>query len=387
MARKFTTPFGPVPSSIAQQQQFTDALRVNKVRTHEYRRWSDRATVLSYDSSTDSYSITLSIGSNDMDTAQTFEGVRAIVPADVRQLTPGTVVAIGYLQERREQPIIMGVGSVRQKITKDITTPLSTNLKFPGGGGLILRSDHYDDNLQPGDPHTNELLHLDPASLGSGGCTSHVHAVGGVGLITWTWSYGGADRIFEVSGTNDFRLTFGVKGGGSGSTSLAYTLRCCRIKIYIPGPSPYQYFIGVSFNTIPATDYIVSSVCYSQVGTQDAYNIGSICSYESFWAGPGGPAIAALRDAGIGCDDTPGDITNCLNWGAGIGTADLSYVDYAAYVATGNADIAAFCMSNGVTKTGTISSCALAPCISSNNSTLTATDEDGNMATAIISAS
>lgn len=228
MAKQFSTPFGKAPPSVIEQQLFQEAVLGNKTRTHEYRRWSDRATVLSYDAGTDSYTIALTVGSNAVDGAQTFEGVRSVVPADVRKLDPGTVVAIGYLQERREQPIILGVGTVRQKVTDSNTTPLSTIIQFPGGG-LTLLHDRYDDNRQPGDPSTDQILGQDPTLLGAGGCTRHVHAVGGVGQITWTWSYDGADRIFEASGTNDFRLTFGVEGGVGGGTDYpgGYILQAC----------------------------------------------------------------------------------------------------------------------------------------------------------------
>lgn len=386
MARKFTTPFGGTPPTVAQQQLLAQALLRNKTRTHEYRRWSDRATIISHEASTDSYTIALTVGSNTIDSAQTFEGVRSVVPADVRRLDSGTVVAIGYLQERREQPIILGVGTVRQKVTDTITTPLSTIIQF-SGGGLTLLHDRYDDNRQPGDPSTDQILGQDPTLLGAGGCTRHVHAVGGVGQITWTWSYAGADRIFEASGTNDFRLTFGVEGGDVGP-GTAY-----------PAGNYIYGCIGVLLTVIPPFG--------PHITAHQTVHASYLDTWPDPYSGPYPVPFPDTEDYAPNCTPTIVDPTaaECgAYWSAsfGIGIAQDNLAIYTAasqhttYTCSGvftigDCDNAIAAAVTPLFKSTPVAAyhCGSggAPCGLADGTTLTATDAVGNVATAVISAS
>ena len=115
MATKFKPAIGRTASPNAfSTSLFFSTFAQKANRTQNYRKWSENATVVRYDSDNDSYDIVITVtqgivNNQGQKNSRTMHGVRSILPTNVHQFKEGERVLIGYINERRESPVILGL--------------------------------------------------------------------------------------------------------------------------------------------------------------------------------------------------------------------------------------------------------------------------------------
>ncbi len=102
---------------------FSKAFGGDKGRRSDYRKWSERAIVVGFNSSNGTYSIEITTakleGNNKRSLNRFIRQVKALMPPDTRQFAVGDAILIGYADEKREHPIILGDGDhIQQKPIK-----------------------------------------------------------------------------------------------------------------------------------------------------------------------------------------------------------------------------------------------------------------------------
>lgn len=132
-------PRRPNPSTLV------TAMRSVQGRESDYRQWSERATISGYNAATQSYEIVVTaVGPTGVEissTNRTLRQVKSLFPTDVAVFNPGDSVLIGYVSEKKEHPIILGLGDSRPSTgsTPQITLPTASdgsgNSKRVGGAG------------------------------------------------------------------------------------------------------------------------------------------------------------------------------------------------------------------------------------------------------------
>lgn len=125
----FRIPQGQTKSGgVAVKDLFQQTVTQNKERSSVYRRWSEKATIVSYNENLETYDIVItsvSYTNNETQVSKvnrTMRNVRAIIPASVYIFKPGEVVLIGYVSERRESPVILGLKAAKASQTTTIVT-------------------------------------------------------------------------------------------------------------------------------------------------------------------------------------------------------------------------------------------------------------------------
>jgi len=91
-----------------------EALVGREEREANYRQWSERAVIVGFNSEKEAYDIIVTTesatGADKRSLNKTIRQVRATLPAKTQQFSPGDAVTIGYVNEKREHPIILGGG-------------------------------------------------------------------------------------------------------------------------------------------------------------------------------------------------------------------------------------------------------------------------------------
>jgi len=99
--------------------------RENTNRQSNYRQWSERATIVSYDAATQTYDIVVTAigptGQQVSNTNRALRRIKSLLPTDLRTFSPGDSVLVGYVSEQREHPIILGAGD---HVAPTINTPV-----------------------------------------------------------------------------------------------------------------------------------------------------------------------------------------------------------------------------------------------------------------------
>jgi hypothetical protein len=232
MAREFGFATEPDLVSIRSRSSLGSQLFQNKDRTSVYRRWSEKATITKYDTDTDSYNIIVStqnVSSAVQKVDRTIRGVKSVIPTSVHQFKPGDSVLIGYVFERRESPIILG---------------LRTNASSSVLGGSVDPT-----NIVPlcdlrcfvetpdGDTRVaSEFINFpctDPGSAGTGSLSFRVECA--VGEPQWAWNKNSActtagcfaSAMSIGEGNTRFTITKNVCTHSFGSTVASYVIFSC----------------------------------------------------------------------------------------------------------------------------------------------------------------
>jgi len=115
----------PIESStianLATRDLFESTVVVNKDRTNTYKRWSEKATIVAFHDDIETYDIVVSTISYSGSSAavskvnRTIRNVRSIIPSTIYIFKAGEVVLIGYVSERRESPVILGLKAANRR--------------------------------------------------------------------------------------------------------------------------------------------------------------------------------------------------------------------------------------------------------------------------------
>lgn len=108
-----TSYFSSQESSLSAKNRarLSNILTTSKERTHEYKKWSENATIIKYRSETQTYDILVSLlnaTNSSRKNNRTMRGVKSIIPTESHIFKAGDQVLIGYISDRRESPIILG---------------------------------------------------------------------------------------------------------------------------------------------------------------------------------------------------------------------------------------------------------------------------------------
>lgn len=173
--------------SVRARTMFNIELNANKEQTHTYKRWSEKATVVKYNSKVDTYNIivsALNVSSSAQKSNRVIRDVKAIIPSKTHQFSPGDSILIGYESDKRESPVILG-------LRKSNSSQITVN---GGGGGLSTPS------ITP--PCDLRFINDDGETISTGGqiiCNCSVADATGllscclriecaVGTVKWAWT-------------------------------------------------------------------------------------------------------------------------------------------------------------------------------------------------------
>lgn len=191
MAKDFTFATEDNVVSVRSRASLSSNFVDNKDRSATYRRWSEKATVVRYSKEDDAYDIivsTTTVSSSTKKTERTMRSIRSIIPTSVHQFQPGESVLIGYVFERRETPVILGV---RAGAKSSLRNPRNLDVDpntFPIEPLCDLRcfaeTASGDISFSSGDVAVFECTEDGP--LGMGSLSFRVECA--VGVIDWRWS-------------------------------------------------------------------------------------------------------------------------------------------------------------------------------------------------------
>ena len=115
-------------------QKFDDTLIGRESRESAYRTWSERAVIVGFNAETESYDIVITtektLGDNIRSLNRTIRSVKAVIDPNTDIFLPGESVIVGYVDDRREHPVIVGLGDSSGhtciKVTLGVTSTTPT---------------------------------------------------------------------------------------------------------------------------------------------------------------------------------------------------------------------------------------------------------------------
>jgi len=115
-------------------QNFDDTLIGRESRESDYRTWSERAVIVGFNAETESYDIVITtektLGDNIRSLNRTIRNVKAVIDPNTDIFLPGESVIVGYVDDRREHPVIVGLGDSSGhtciKVTLGVTSTTPT---------------------------------------------------------------------------------------------------------------------------------------------------------------------------------------------------------------------------------------------------------------------
>lgn len=212
------------------KDKFSGTLSNDKNQRSRYRRWSEHATVVGYDVDTQTYDIIIATeqltGADNKVLNRVIRGIKSLLPADTQRFAPGDSIAVGYVGDQREHPVVLGqgIGSTSQKVLKvtlptenedeevegeeDVGGPTSPPLPPADIGPLAMAGDTV----------------MDCAPASEGGVRELVFTASG-GAPPYSWDLTG-DGVLVVSGPSNNTATASPTGGSPSVGGEAYA--ACR---------------------------------------------------------------------------------------------------------------------------------------------------------------
>jgi len=212
-----------------------EALVGREQREDNYRKWSERAVVVGYNSENQSYDIVVTterlVGANKRTLNKTIRRVKSILDSTVRVFLPGEAITIGYLSDKREHPIILGLGDNVVQTPAKVT--LGPTLNVEGGSPPLSGEDGF---VTPLPISISCELDAIAGVTCSIDCTVSLptiifRASGGAGFYTWLvatppagCSFRGIGGVGEPipDGVNNSRLVITAPFNAGGAGVAAY---------------------------------------------------------------------------------------------------------------------------------------------------------------------
>jgi hypothetical protein len=230
--KEFTFPTSEDLTSARARTMLNIELGANKERTHVYKRWSEKATIVKYNANNDTYNIivsALNVSSATQKSNRVIRDVKAILPSSTHQFNPGDSVLIGYETDKRESPVILGLrkGSGSQTSAGG------------GGGGVATPSITPPCDLRALDDDGNVLTSgesiicdcTEKGAAGTMGCCVRVECA--VGNVHWAWTGQNqcgttlgcfSSSIEEKTNSRKFCIVKGICTHEDPSTGSPYTI-------------------------------------------------------------------------------------------------------------------------------------------------------------------
>ncbi len=99
---------------MAFKRLFDDKFIADKQRKSDYRKWSERAIVVGFNGDTQTYDIVITTerlaGASKRTLNKTIRNIKSTIPGNSLTFSPGDAVLVGYVEDKREHPIIIGGG-------------------------------------------------------------------------------------------------------------------------------------------------------------------------------------------------------------------------------------------------------------------------------------
>lgn len=278
---------------------FQSVISDNKQRSLTYTRWSEKATIVAFDESSETYDIVISTISYSADSAavnkvsRTIRNVKSIIPISVYTFKPGETVLIGYVSERRESPVILGLKSAKSNKTVTVVNidPVTPDLQ------ILIR-----ETLE--DVTDNEEIAVTCTDIGvTGTMDLNLEIKNAVGEVTWGWDVtqcttGTTPSVNTVtsvnpSGMNDRYVNFhkGTATSVLGSTHPCLALVVCdRAQVDFVGGgctkiSQHNFYNGDGMTISTLTD----SCIYAFGGSCTGCEAISCVVCDEFVSGDGCP--------------------------------------------------------------------------------------------------
>ncbi len=234
-------------------QNFDDTFIGRENRKSNYRTWSERAVVVGFNAESQTYDIVITtektLGNNIRTLNRVIRQVRASIEPQIRTFLPGESIIVGYVDDRREHPIIVGLGDSSDhncvKVTLGISSTIGPTIEGITAPSLAdpvftrtpcTSGDFLEDSLTG----STTTLTLDCSSLDITGCfEAEVEAPSGCGCGVYDWSLSGGLAGFTIS--NDGALAQAV-----GTTITIAPLNDAGSRIKICPPTNSGGFPGVT---------------------------------------------------------------------------------------------------------------------------------------------
>ncbi len=218
---------------------FDDTFTGDRNRRTKYRQWSEAAVVIGVNADTLSFDIVVTSkvkSGNDVRLVnRTIRNVKTLQGFREGLFAVGDSVLIGYIQEKREHPIILGFGDNVNQRAVEVTLPDGTDPAIIEGENLFepIQQPACDFRLQDVETGTTNFMTIDCGNLDIANCSrAPVRAVCGCGKITWTASnlpagYTDSDFLQPFGGGNSHAKLCMPTNIGSGEPGTAYNdYRC-----------------------------------------------------------------------------------------------------------------------------------------------------------------
>lgn len=281
-------------------------------RGSNYRQWSERATVVSYDATTQSYDIVVTAigptGEQVSNTNRSLRQVKSLFPPETLIHSPGDSILIGYVSEQREHPIILGLGDhvAPSSNTPVVTLPTSVNtssITGPNNGGLggLPFPPACAPRVSTGSTTTGQLV-VDCTQLDAGRTYNNPAQVycTGSSNVQWSWNHPGGTLVITGSHNSVAKLKFPVN---TGATVAGTAYKSGRYHICNGG------FNAMDVKSWGCNDQVLAD-CTKNLANSNKYNPTS-CHY----CGEGDPAcgVGDTAETAIETNDpTYGTGSACL---------------------------------------------------------------------------
>jgi len=138
--------------AIKRSRIFDDLFTESDLRGANYTQWSERAIIVGYNGDTQTYDVVISTerlaGVSKRTLNKTIRNVKSTVPGELATFSPGDLVLVGYINDAREHPIIIGGGGT--VVQEPAIVTIGSGTSEVEGGGLELEGG-------PGSPGFIEL--------------------------------------------------------------------------------------------------------------------------------------------------------------------------------------------------------------------------------------
>jgi len=215
--------------------RFEDTFIGRENRKSKYVQWSERAVVVGYNSENESYDIVVTserlVGANKRTLNKTIRRVKSLIKSNVRTFLPGESVSVGYVDDKREHPIILGVGDnvvqTPAKVTLGPTLDVEgvTSIELNPDPGSVFTPTTCDGFLLDSLTGATSTLTLGCKTLDIDGCfLVNIEAPSDCGCGVYEWSVSGGGAGFTISDQGSAAVAIGatttIAPFGSGGSKL-----------------------------------------------------------------------------------------------------------------------------------------------------------------------
>jgi len=208
-------------------------------RKSDYRTWSERAVVVGHNVENNSYNVVITtektLGDNVRTTNRVIRNVKSVLRPGVKTFFPGESIVVGYVDDRREHPIIVGEGDSAGHTCIKVTLGITSNIpeiEGPTAPSLVAPEFNVFFPL--------EISCFDPNVLGAEsqtGLTCTINCTKSVPEIRLTAVFGKPPYTWTLPLTGPAGCSFGGVGGPGLGPPTPDSVNDSRLVITAPSNS------------------------------------------------------------------------------------------------------------------------------------------------------